>query len=163
MGWKDILSKLMIQVERDTLPDIIQSDFKFFPDLVKKEDLFMIYTKWLIRIDISGFDQKFLEKWCIYDRKLMALPTGLNAETAMINRTLMEKAGIDPNTVWTWELLAEAGKSCINRSLKPIFLSRGQKVSPIMSSSRMSNSSPEMSWCTTTIRSALINLPWRKP
>jgi oligogalacturonide transport system substrate-binding protein len=125
MGWDGYLSKLMLEVARDSLPNIIQSDFKFFPDLVKKENLFYDLYELTDSIDISGFDQKFLEQWCIYDGKLMALPTGLNAETAMINQTLMAKAGIDPHTVWTWELLAEEGRKLHQQFPDAYFLIQG--------------------------------------
>ncbi len=106
--------KVATQLAGGTVADIVQlnppwmGDFttegtNFFEDLKQYGDV----------LDLSGFSSQFLEENGVYNGILVGLPTGINARTAIINRTLAKEFGIptDMDTVWTWDDFYEIGKT----------------------------------------------------
>ena len=125
MGWEGYFDKLVTQVAGGSAADIIQSDYKFFPQLVAQGGVYMDLGKVKGLIDTSGFEPEFLKKWCIYDGKLLGLPTGLNSQTAIINTTLMNKEGIAWQRSWTWDMILEEGKKLHAKNPAYYFLVQG--------------------------------------
>ena len=125
MGWEGYFDKLVTQVAGGSAADIIQSDYKFFPQLVAQGGVYMDLGKVKGLVDTSGFEPEFLKKWCIYDGKLLGLPTGLNSQTAIINTTLMNKEGIAWQRSWTWDMILEEGKKLHAKNPAYYFLVQG--------------------------------------
>jgi oligogalacturonide transport system substrate-binding protein len=125
MGWEGYYDKLVTQVAGGSAADVIQSDYKFFPQLVAQGGVYMDLGKVKDVIDMTGFEDAFLKKWCVYDGKLLGLPTGLNAQNAIINKTLMEKQGITWQRSWTWDMILDEGKKLHAKDPNAFFLVQG--------------------------------------
>ncbi len=108
-GWDGYQQKLLTQLAGGNAPDIIQLDQPWLADLMAQGDLFLDLNKYKSSINMNGFDKKFLADLCTVNRKLVGLPTGINAATFAVNTTLAAKLGIPAATVWNWDNLAEIG------------------------------------------------------
>lgn len=81
----------------------------WYGDLAAQGDLFVDLATKKNLIDMSGFDQKFVNDWCLMNGKQVGLPTGINAFTTFANKTLMQKMGVALRSEWTWEQILEEG------------------------------------------------------
>lgn len=101
--------KLLTQLSGKTAPDIIQVDPSWINDLLMQGDMFVDINELTDWIDISGFDQEFMNNWGFINGKLQGIPTGLNVYTTIVNKTLMEQLDIPVKKEWTWESILEVG------------------------------------------------------
>ena len=62
-------------------------------------------------LDTSDFDQGFIENFSYYDGKMIALPTGINGGIWLTNTALLQEAGVDADSIKTWDDFIEAGKA----------------------------------------------------
>ena len=91
----------IVQLNPPWMGDFTADGNRFFEDLTQYSDV----------LDISGFDAQFLKDNGTYNGVLIGLPTGVNARTAIINRTLAEQFGIPTSldTKWTWKDFHDIG------------------------------------------------------
>jgi oligogalacturonide transport system substrate-binding protein len=121
-GYDGYFEKLTTQLSGKTAPDIIQFDASMTSDLLKIGDVFVDINTMKDKIDLSGFDQDFLDNFCIYNEKLVGLPTGINAGAILVNKAVTDAAGIDISTIKTWDDLIEAGKKLHAHNKEQYFL-----------------------------------------
>lgn len=110
-GYDGYYEKVTTQLSGGTAPDIIQVLPQWTSDLYSSigEAFVDLYTN--DTIDYSDFDENFLESCCVYDGKLVGLPTGVNAMNFLINTAVAEEAGIDVyDGNYTWDKLIEDAK-----------------------------------------------------
>jgi len=102
--------KLVTQLSGGTAPDICQIDTGWRYDLSTQGDPFVdLYTMKDV-IDISGFDATILKNGGEFNGKLIGLPSGLTAETVLINKELAAKVGINGDSVLNWDDFITLGK-----------------------------------------------------
>jgi oligogalacturonide transport system substrate-binding protein len=119
-GFDGYLEKLTTQLAGRTAPDIMQIDIAYLGPFFKQIDLFVdFYTN--KQVDITGFDQAFLKGLASPTGKLIGLPTGINAASFYINKTVADKVGIDYTKQLTWDRLVEEGKK-LHDSNKNMYL-----------------------------------------
>lgn len=108
-GFDGYEQKIKTQLAGKTSADILQLDLPWLQELAKKGDFF-VNLKDQPEFDVSGLDQEFLNNYSVYDDKLIAIPTGVNAYCMIINKTLADQLGIPTDVEWDWETLYEVGK-----------------------------------------------------
>lgn len=100
------------QLAGGTVADIVQLNPPWMGDFTADGNRFFEeITQYGDVLDISGFDPQFLADNGTYNGELIGLPTGVNARTAIINRTLAEQFGIPTSldTKWTWKDFHDIG------------------------------------------------------
>ncbi|GIO44482.1 ABC transporter substrate-binding protein [Paenibacillus apis] len=108
-GFDGYEQKIKTQLSSGTSADIMQLDLPWLQELVAKGDFFLDLIA-QEGFDASGFDPDFLSNFGLYDGKLMAVPTGVNAYCLIINKTLADQLGIPTDIQWDWDTLYEQGK-----------------------------------------------------
>lgn len=108
-GFDGYEQKIKTQLSSGTSADIMQLDLPWLQELVTKGDFFLDLIA-QEGFDASGFDPDFLSNFGLYDGKLMAVPTGVNAYCLIINKTLADQLGIPTDIQWDWDTLYEQGK-----------------------------------------------------
>ena len=106
-GWDGYYQKIVTQLAGGTAADVLQIDQPWFNELCSRGDIFVEIDPSII--DISGFEAQLLE-YGTYEGKLYGLPTGVNVNTMVVDKNLLAKCGIDPDTVWTWENIITEGR-----------------------------------------------------
>ena len=111
-GFDGYQQKISTQLAGQTAPDIIQLNANWMPDYANKGDFFIHLQDYPDLMDVSGFDEEFLNSFCVFNDQLIALPTGMNARTAYMNKASAEKFGLDISLddKLTWEDYIEMGK-----------------------------------------------------
>ena len=99
--------KLFTQLAGGNAPDIIQVD-AWWTDAQRKFNAFADLSEYP-QIDQSGFDAKFVADYGSLDGVTYCLPTGINAPLMVINRDVLEDAGIEWRDQWTWEDILDEG------------------------------------------------------
>lgn len=96
-----------------TVADIVQLNPPWMEDFTRNSDFFVDLSTKTDLIDLSGFDQGFLNAYGIWNDKLVGLPTGVNATMTIINKDAAERFGIPTSldTKWTWEDFYNVGKT----------------------------------------------------
>ena len=107
-GWDGYYQRVITQLAGGTSADILQIDQPWLNELCSKGDIFLDIDTSIV--DISGFDQKFLEDYCSFEGRLVGLPTGINTYTMLVDTAVLEQFGIDPDTIWTWDSIVSEGK-----------------------------------------------------
>ncbi len=107
-GWDGYYQKLVTQIAGGTGADLIQIDQPWLAELCSRGEVFVELTPDKIKLD--EFDSKFLADLCSYNGKVYGLPTGTNVNTLIVDTSMLEAAGIDVNTEWTWENMVTLGK-----------------------------------------------------
>ncbi|EES74388.1 ABC transporter, solute-binding protein [Paenibacillus sp. oral taxon 786 str. D14] len=108
-GFDGYEQKIKTQLTSGTSADIMQLDLPWVQELVTKGDFF-VDLKTVGDFDATGFDPTFLDNFGVYDGKLVAVPTGVNAYCLIINKTLADQLGIPTDIQWDWDTLYEQGK-----------------------------------------------------
>ncbi|MCX7027192.1 MAG: ABC transporter substrate-binding protein [Spirochaetes bacterium] len=121
-GWDGYYTKLSTMVASGGAPDIMQTDVKFMPDLMAQGDVLLDLRKYKDVIDMSGFEQKFVDSWGVVDGKIIGLPTGTNARTSILNLDFLKSHGIPENLDWTWRMILEEGKKIHAKDASEYFL-----------------------------------------
>jgi oligogalacturonide transport system substrate-binding protein len=108
-GADGYLDKMKIQLASQTAPDIMQIDQTWIEELISKGDFFVDLSK-LKEINSKAFDANFLKLFCIYNGKLLGLPTGMNAQIMLVNKTAATKMGVNIKALSDWDTLLAEGK-----------------------------------------------------
>lgn len=109
-GFDGYTEKLITQLSGKTAADIVQYNANTVADLMAIGDVFVDLRDYTDVLDISGFDEGFINSFSYYDGKMIALPTGVNGGIWLTNTALLDEAGIDVNDIVTWDDFIEAGK-----------------------------------------------------
>lgn len=104
--------KVATELAGGTVADIVQLNPPWMGDFTSNGDFFEDLSDYKDELDLSGFSTQFLESNCVYNGKLVGVPTGINSRTAILNKTLAEKFGIPTSmdTKWTWDDFYAIGK-----------------------------------------------------
>lgn len=109
-GYDGYFEKLTTQLSGGTAADIIQYNANTISDLMNIGDVFVNLEDYADVLDTSDFDQEFVKNFSYYNDKMIALPTGINGGIWLANTALLDEAGIDPETIVTWDDFIEAGE-----------------------------------------------------
>lgn len=109
-GFDGYTEKLITQLSGGTAADIVQYNANTITDLMSIGDVFVDLSEYADVLDTSGFDAGFMENFSYYDGKMIALPTGVNGGIWLANTALFEEAGIDIESIVTWDDFITAGK-----------------------------------------------------
>lgn len=108
-GWDGYYQKLVTQVAGGTAADLVQIDQPWLAELCARGEVFVNLSD-NPNIDLSEFDSKFLANYCSHNGKIYGLPTGTNVNTLIVDKSMLKAAGIDENTVFTWDNIITIGK-----------------------------------------------------
>ncbi len=106
--------KVATQLAGGTVADIVQLNPPWMGDFTAAgTDFFEDLRAYSDVLDLSGFSKQFLDENGVYNGILVGLPTGINARTSIINKTLANEFGIPTSidTKWTWEDFYKIGKT----------------------------------------------------
>ncbi len=127
---KSDAAKIATQLASGTIADIVQLNPPWMTDMTKDPNVFVDFNKKKNLINLSGFDQKFLKSYGVYNGKLVGLPTGINASAALINQTVAKEFNIPTtlNTKWTWNDLYTIGKTVNKKDSGKYFLNADSRT-----------------------------------
>ncbi|MBN2533185.1 MAG: extracellular solute-binding protein [Spirochaetales bacterium] len=108
-GAQGYLEKKKIELASNTAPDIMQIDQTWLQELISRGDFFVDLSK-RGEVNVKAFDQGFLGDFCTYNGKLVGLPTGLNAQLLLVNKTAADKMGVDISKLGDWDTMLAEGK-----------------------------------------------------
>ncbi len=108
-GFGTYYQKLLTQLAGRTAADIIQIDYKWVNDLASQGKLFVDMSKMSNKIDMSGFDKKFVKDQCAVGDYILGLPTGISVLGLIGNDSLLKEAGINIDQDWDWDKIIEEG------------------------------------------------------
>ncbi len=112
-GSQGYQEKKTVELVSGTAPDVMQIDQTWLQELLGKGDFFVDLSKQR-EINTKTFDAGFLKDFCTYPKgkgaKLVGLPTGLNAQLLLINKTAADKMGVNLNNLKDWDTMLIEGK-----------------------------------------------------
>ncbi|MCI6673030.1 MAG: ABC transporter substrate-binding protein [Spirochaetaceae bacterium] len=116
--------KVATELASGTVADVVQLNPPWMGDFTSNGDFFEALDNYSDVLDLSGFSKQFLEDNAVYGGKLVGLPTGVNARTAILNKTLAEKFGVPTSmdTKWTWDDFYTIGKEIHEKDPSKYFL-----------------------------------------
>lgn len=114
--------KVATELGSGTSADIVQLNQPWMGDFTMNGDFFVDLSQY--GFDVDGFDQKMIQDYCIYNDKLITLPSGLNARCFIANKTQLEQMGIEcgMDKAWTWDDLITVGKTVHEQNPDKYFL-----------------------------------------
>ncbi|RXZ82504.1 carbohydrate ABC transporter substrate-binding protein [Paenibacillaceae bacterium] len=107
-GYDGYEQKVKTQLTSVTSADIMQLDVPWMKELTRSDNFLDLRNQSGLSLD--GFDDDFLNNFSVYNDKLVALPTGVNAYAMVINKTAAERLGIPTDIQWDWDTIYEEGK-----------------------------------------------------
>lgn len=108
--WNGHYDKIVTQLASGTAPDIIQVNDRWYYDFTVGSNAVIDMNTLTDYVDLSAFDQSFLENYCSYDGKLLGLPLGVTGVCFLYNKDFFAEHNIPEDTVWTWDNLLEIGE-----------------------------------------------------
>jgi oligogalacturonide transport system substrate-binding protein len=108
-GFDGYQQKLLVQLAGGEAPDVIQIDQGWLQDIMAQGNLLTDLNKYKSILKINEFNRNFLKQNCTVKGKLVGLPTGINSHTYIVNKNLLDKFGIKPDTNWDWDTLLQIG------------------------------------------------------
>lgn len=110
-GYDGYQQKISAALAGGTEPDIMQIDQPWMNTfLTQNDNFFLDITSYEDSIDLSGFSEDFLNDFCRYNDKLVSLPTGINALNFLVNKAVLDDAGVSFGDTITWDDLITEGK-----------------------------------------------------
>lgn len=109
-GFDGYYQKLVTQFAGFTAPDLTPLSIDWVDEIAIKGDLVMDLYSLKEYIQLDAFDSEFLEKYVVFDGKLVGLPMGANGIATLYNKEFFERFDIDEDTVWDWETIHAIGK-----------------------------------------------------
>lgn len=109
-GFDGYFQRLAVQLAGGTAPDIIQVDAGTLTEYAPQSDFFVDLNEHLNLIDVSGFDQELLYDFGYFEGRLIALPTGLNGISFLVNQQVLDEAGVEFPEQITWEDIITQGR-----------------------------------------------------
>jgi oligogalacturonide transport system substrate-binding protein len=109
-GFDGYYQKLVTQFAGGTAPDLTPLSVDWIDDIAVKGNLVLDLNTQKQNLNLGAFNQEFLEKYTVFDQKLVGLPMGVNGMVTAYNKSFFTKFGIPENTVWDWKNIHELGK-----------------------------------------------------
>ncbi|MBW7454383.1 extracellular solute-binding protein [Paenibacillus sepulcri] len=109
-GYEGYEQKLKTQLAGGTAPDLIQVDQPWIYDFSTQDDMFADLNTFKDIIDLSTFDEKFLQDYSVLNNQLQGLPTGSTGMIISYNKSFFQKYNIPEDTQFDWDNLLEIGK-----------------------------------------------------
>ena len=109
-GSDGYFEKLSTQLYSGTAADIIQCGTGWMPDFMQKGDFFVNFDEYRDKIDLTNFDEGYLQNTGVFEGKLVGLPTGVASNTILVNTKLADELGLDYQTQLTWDRMLELGR-----------------------------------------------------
>src|SRR5690625_4977937 len=103
-GWDGYFEKMAAAAAGNNLPDIMQQNFGEYLNQYADKELLADLTPFIDNgtIDLDGVSDTVIESGT-QGGKVLGIPTGTNALTAIYNKTMLEEAGVEvPDHNWTW-------------------------------------------------------------
>lgn len=120
-GMDGYYQKLVTQLSSGTEPDIMQIVPEWFMTLGSNDNVFLDLGAKSDILDVSGFNQNYINTFCTINGKLQGLPTGMGGIMMAINKNFFSKHNIAPDTKWDWETLKTIGTQ-VNKQNKDDYL-----------------------------------------
>ena len=123
-SWDSYFEKLLTQLAGGSLPDIVQLDFSFVPDLINQNKPFVDISTLGNIINLSGFDMDFARSYGGGASYLIGLPTGINGICNIYNVELAKKLGIDMSQshLWSFNDLLRVGVAANQKDSDKYFI-----------------------------------------
>ena len=115
----DLFNQLTTAVKEDNAPDIAMLDNPMMPEAASSQ---LLATAEQAGIDTSGIDTN-LEGPGIVDGVAYGVPFGSNALGLYYNKDVLDKAGVDPASVTSWDSLNAAIEKVVGSGAKGITFS----------------------------------------
>lgn len=110
-GFDGYQQKLSASLAGGTQPDLMQLDQPWMENFTRQNpDFFLDLSPYKDQISMDGFSSDFLSDFCEYQGKLVCLPSGTNAINFLVNKRVLEEAGVTFGERITWEDLLREGK-----------------------------------------------------
>lgn len=109
-GFDGYYQKLVTQFAGGTAPDLTPLSVDWIDDIAVKGDLVLDLYSQQSNIQLDAFNKEFLEKYAVYNKKLVGLPMGVNGMVAIYNQDFYKKFNIPEDTTWDWNAMYEIGK-----------------------------------------------------
>lgn len=110
MGFDSYYTKLLTQLSGGNPPEISSVDYKWIGDLAAQGEPFVNIRNISDKIDLSNFDNDFINNFCSTGNYLIGVPCGINGRGALFNTEFFKKYGLTAGNDWDWKDLLEAGK-----------------------------------------------------
>ncbi|MDO4327822.1 MAG: ABC transporter substrate-binding protein [Lachnospiraceae bacterium] len=107
-GFDGYQQKLITQLSGNSAADIIQIDQPWLADINKQGDLLMDLST-VDAIDLSQFDETFLKNCLEFNGKTVGLPTGMNTNVFLYNKSVLEDDRFGADQTLSWQELMEIG------------------------------------------------------
>ena len=123
-------AKIATQLASGTIADVVQLNPPWMVDMTANGDFFVDYNTKKKLIDLSGFDRDFLKSYGVYNKKLIGLPTGVNARATLINESVAKEFNLPTglNTKWTWDDLYKFGRTVNQKNGNKYFLNSDSRT-----------------------------------
>lgn len=110
-GFDGYQDKVSAALSGGTEADILQLDHPWMATFMSQNpDFFLDVTEYSDILNLDGFSKDFLEDFCVYNDKMICLPTGTNALNFLVNKKVLDEAGVEFSDVITWDDYYEQGK-----------------------------------------------------
>lgn len=107
-GFDGYQQKLITQLSGNSAADIIQIDQPWLADINKQGDLLMDLNT-VDAIDLTQFDETFLKSCLEFNGKIIGLPTGMNTNVFLYNKSVLQDDRFGADKVISWKELMEIG------------------------------------------------------
>ncbi|MBW7460539.1 extracellular solute-binding protein, partial [Paenibacillus sepulcri] len=109
-GFDGYYQKLVTQLSGGTAPDLTPLSVDWIDDIAVKGNLVLDLYSQKQNINLDAFDPDFLNKYTVFDQKLVGLPMGVNGMVIAYNKDFFKKFGIPEDTNWDWAKIDEIGR-----------------------------------------------------
>jgi len=109
-GFDGYYQKLVTQFAGNTAPDLTPLSFDWIQEIAVNGDLVHDLFQFRDYIDLDAFDQNLLQKYTVFNGKLVGLPMGVNGMVTVYNKEFFRRHNIPEDTKWDWETIHRIGK-----------------------------------------------------
>ncbi|MEK3913746.1 ABC transporter substrate-binding protein [Paenibacillus sp. FSL H7-0331] len=122
-GFDGYYQKLVTQFAGGTAPDLTPLSFDWIDEIAVKGDLVMDLNTQKDNLNLSAFNSDFLNKYVVFNNKMVGLPMGINGMVTAYNKEFFKKFNIPEDTKWDWDNLHEFGKKVHQQDANAYLLS----------------------------------------
>jgi multiple sugar transport system substrate-binding protein len=109
LGWDDYWTKMATQASGRNMADVVQMDYRYLFEYARRDTIAPLDEYAGNQLDLSGFDDKFLDSGRV-GGKLYAIPWTSNSAATYYNSDKMTELGVAmPDHNWTWDDLKRIG------------------------------------------------------
>lgn len=108
-GMSGYREKYVTQLAGGQAPDIFTVDTPWVSEFYQEGDFFVDLYEYKDLVDLSQFDQDFLDGYVVEEGKLTGLPAGINSLLFTVDDRLADEFGVELEGPWSWEKLHDVG------------------------------------------------------